>query len=445
MLSRLGGRGGDDRGGDDRGAIAIVVAAAAVMIFAFGALAVDLGNMYARRRAAQLDADLAALAGGQGLPDPAAARCLAKDYVARNLPPGGTPPLDWDYDNDPADGSIDVQTAGGSPIPGGPSASPCLPGLASSADRLTVTIPRRRVDFALAGALGIGSSSVTASATVQLRQPLGHLLPFGLPAGAGGLVCLKLGAGSSNLCAGGNAGNYQTLDIPRTDPSQGNRRLQYNLKAGVDHGLAVFPNAPADTQCANGGGKATLTGAVPDTGPPYSDSNVPNCVATQTGNDPAKVQDGLIDGKFDGSGRGRLADPGAGHAVARIAGRDNVDNDSLTKYLVAGANLPGALSGPTSPFTAAILDDPRFGIVPVFNITTLGSGKGTSYYPIADFAGVYVESIETNSPKKSPQEGQIVALKAWVFPLGLVSFPVPNTGPTGPYIGKGPKTVVLVE
>ena len=49
----------------DDGIVAVVTAIVAVLLFSVGALAVDLGNTFSRRRAVQTTADLAALAGGQ--------------------------------------------------------------------------------------------------------------------------------------------------------------------------------------------------------------------------------------------------------------------------------------------------------------------------------------------------------------------------------------------
>jgi Flp pilus assembly protein TadG len=53
---------------DEAGAIAVVVAISAGVLFAMAAMSVDLGNAWARQRASQTQADLAALAGGQLLP-----------------------------------------------------------------------------------------------------------------------------------------------------------------------------------------------------------------------------------------------------------------------------------------------------------------------------------------------------------------------------------------
>ena len=55
--------------GNENGVIAIVVALMAVLLFVFGAFAVDIGAAYSERRSDQTSADAAALAGAFALPD----------------------------------------------------------------------------------------------------------------------------------------------------------------------------------------------------------------------------------------------------------------------------------------------------------------------------------------------------------------------------------------
>ena len=69
---------------DDRGAVALVVAVLALVLFGIGALAVDLGNSFTRRRAVQTTADLAALAGAQSLPNTCQAWQNAVIYLRNN-------------------------------------------------------------------------------------------------------------------------------------------------------------------------------------------------------------------------------------------------------------------------------------------------------------------------------------------------------------------------
>ncbi len=155
----------------DRGAVAVVVAITALTLFGTAALAIDIGEMYSRRRAAQTDADLAALAGVTALPgDQTAARQRAYDYLVKNLPSGGGPGPITDY----ADGNL-----GNGEI------------LFPTATKIRVVIPPRLVKFGFAGAIGFNSSTVNAAATAEVRSPQAALPFFVTIAGATGYSCLK--------------------------------------------------------------------------------------------------------------------------------------------------------------------------------------------------------------------------------------------------------------
>ena len=155
---------------DDGGAVAIVVAIVSLVLFGAGALVVDLGEVYARRRAAQTGADLAALAGVTELPDRTAARARAYDYLAKNLPAGGPmPPLTAFSDGDLTNGEVtfpDTYT-------------------------IRVVAPPRTVQFGLAGALGFDETTVSAAATAAARSPAAAVPFFLTAAGASGYSCLK--------------------------------------------------------------------------------------------------------------------------------------------------------------------------------------------------------------------------------------------------------------
>ena len=66
----------------DEGAVAVIVAVCAVVFFLIAALVVDLGIAMDQRRDAQKAVDLAALAGGQELPDTDAAADAADAHQA---------------------------------------------------------------------------------------------------------------------------------------------------------------------------------------------------------------------------------------------------------------------------------------------------------------------------------------------------------------------------
>lgn len=175
----------------DAGAVAVVVAISSVLLFGVAALVIDIGQAYAKRRAAQTDADLAALAGAAALPDPVAAFNLAYTYLQKNLPSsdaGGltlaasTSPV-W-TDGDPTNGEITIS---------------------NSNTRIRVIVPNRRVDFGFANALpggGFKNTNVRASATVDIKSPATSL-PFYLTNGDSGETCLhdNTGGGGSAMRA----------------------------------------------------------------------------------------------------------------------------------------------------------------------------------------------------------------------------------------------------
>jgi hypothetical protein len=180
---------------DDAGAVAIIVALVSVLIFGIAALVVDIGAMYARRRAAQTDADFAALAGVTALPqDKNAAFDRAYDYLAKNLPPGG--PLGEAAlfkDGDLGNGEI----------------------LFPSATKIRVVVPPRTVEFGFAAVFGIGEADVTAAATAEARSPAGRL-PFYLTGASGsGYSCLKDTSGG-----GGNPGSAMRQVLVAQQPNR---------------------------------------------------------------------------------------------------------------------------------------------------------------------------------------------------------------------------------
>ena len=172
MLRRL-------RYGDD-GAVAVIVAITALLLFGIGALAVDLGNAYSRRREAQTTADLAALAGGQSLPDSCAAFAAAVKYLHDNpVSDDSGAPADFSNvtdeqlaDGNLANGEVQVQNGAGLAMPACPTST--------AARRIKVVVPGRNVAFGLANALGFSSTDVSASATAGIFSG-GSLLPIFIP------------------------------------------------------------------------------------------------------------------------------------------------------------------------------------------------------------------------------------------------------------------------
>jgi hypothetical protein len=180
---------------DERGAVAIVAALASFALFGVAALAVDLGNAFARARDVQAQADFAAIAAGRvlpaepeylgshdgiayaNLPSTSAAKA-AIDIVATYL--NANQPIDDGADSDdtgvrcdrgeigrcidPAD-LFDNDVANGEVI------------FTDDGDRLRVITPSALVSFGLANVLGVRSTRVTRTASVMIGSP-GRTLPF---------------------------------------------------------------------------------------------------------------------------------------------------------------------------------------------------------------------------------------------------------------------------
>ena len=176
----------------DAGAVAVIVAICSVLLFGVAALVIDIGQAYAKRRAAQTDADLAAFAGAAALPNAVAAFDLAYDYLQKNLPSSAGSGLTlaaktsavW-TDGDPTNGEIAITNGN---------------------TRIRVVIPNRRVDFGFANALpggGFKNTNIRAAATVEIRSPATSL-PFYLGNGDNGATCLhdnSSGGGGSAMRA----------------------------------------------------------------------------------------------------------------------------------------------------------------------------------------------------------------------------------------------------
>ncbi|HVF03621.1 MAG TPA: IPT/TIG domain-containing protein [Frankiaceae bacterium] len=157
----------------ESGAVAVMVALLTLVLFGCGALVVDIGEMYSRRRAVQTTADFAALAGVTELPDEGNARVKAHYYLEKNLPQGGAmPPLAAFSDGSEDNGEITFPTKWS----------------------IRVVAPPRTVNFGLAAALGFSSARVNAAATAEVQSPA-SALPFYATAGSdSGYACLKDGA-----------------------------------------------------------------------------------------------------------------------------------------------------------------------------------------------------------------------------------------------------------
>ena len=166
----------------ERGVIAVMVALMATLLFACAALAVDLGNAWARKREVQKQVDVSALAAGWMLPMTSTNKTAIAVKVAEYLDDSDNHALGQAtitaaqlINADAADGEIVFQNNDG---------TPCT----ESCPQMRVLAPVARVDFGLAGAIGISHADVQGTATVRVVSelpPREKALPFWLPSGCG--------------------------------------------------------------------------------------------------------------------------------------------------------------------------------------------------------------------------------------------------------------------
>jgi Flp pilus assembly protein TadG len=207
------------------GATTIVVALVALLLFASAAIAVDLGNAWARERQVQTQVDVAALSAGDLLPatTPVEERAIAgriATYLTEpaNEVPGQQPVTAGQLlDLDPTNGEVSFTTDGA---------------------QLTLLAPRAEVDFIFAGVASDASSvRVTASASVGVfsQVPRENVLPFWLPSGcppgpADGDTTGGGGSGGGGGNGGGGGGNGSATGTPVTgvnlDPREFNSTAQ---------------------------------------------------------------------------------------------------------------------------------------------------------------------------------------------------------------------------
>lgn len=178
------------RGRTERGAVAVFTAMLATVILIVAALAVDLGNTWARRGQLQAQADRAAVFGAQYLPARSpdeqlrVARAVAYYFVCNEVP-----------------GQDELNPAQPT-CPDGPSSSTLDPyaralltnGMVdlSEPNHVTVRTPQARVDFGFAGAADAEGVDQQKQATAKVMSP-GLLAPMALS-----LDCM-LNAGAAAL------------------------------------------------------------------------------------------------------------------------------------------------------------------------------------------------------------------------------------------------------
>ena len=193
----------------ERGAVAILTAVLAVALIAVSALAVDLGNSWARKRAVQKQVDVAAMSAGYLLPvSNGGERQAVADEVARSF-----------QESENGIFAQDVSLSGSQLLAQGyitfqhDDDSSCA--VSDMCTQMTVRAPTSRVTFGLANVLGEDGADVTARAVVRVESQLPRkqdTIPFWLPTG-----CAN-GSAQIDTTQGGN-GNGNTSASPTTTSS----------------------------------------------------------------------------------------------------------------------------------------------------------------------------------------------------------------------------------
>jgi hypothetical protein len=473
------------RAGGDQGSVAILTVIFTVVIFAVAALAVDLGNAFSRRRQAQTMADLAALAGGKGLPDIGCAWALAYDYLNRNPvrsdDGAAWPPAVSQLSNGVlGDGEIQVLNSGGAPLPYAATASSTVParcGAPATGDgrRVRVVTPPRTVNFTMAPVIGFDDTKTAAGATVEIRSLGGRMMPFGIPAGCQtyGFVSVKTTNVSGGPCDI-STGSFGYLDF-----LYGGRynRLFDVLRNGADHAYSPLVRAASEPAVPPDNPPCPANMTAHPSGTFHHDivnpTGVPNCARIQTGNIASIITDAFIRSNSEGcTATGRLTnyppslpvsdlrefDPGGGpRGPCRIDGR------RFASFLNGGVSLASAIAPTASDvIKTSITDSPNFFVVPVL-YTSERPPNANNFYRIVDFRGFYIDYDDAAcnaggaDPPCSPFEttgsgnpydnnGQIIRLTGYSFSLDAIMDGA-NTGPnvSDSYSGQGPSVGVLIK
>lgn len=164
---------------DDRGAIAVMVAVLSLLLLASAAIAVDLGNLWARKRDVQKQVDVTALSVGWMLPMTTANQSAIADEVAtyftKNPSLGQSASVTGAQllNGNRLDGEVTFQDELG---------APCT----ENCERMTVLAPVADVTFFLGRIAGADTAGVQRQATVEVKGELPYgfdMLPFWLPSG----------------------------------------------------------------------------------------------------------------------------------------------------------------------------------------------------------------------------------------------------------------------
>lgn len=445
--------------------MAVLVALLASVLFGVGALGVDLTNAMSRQQMSQSAADLAALAGAAGLgqSDVTRARTLALAYLTDNkvrsddgspFPSCGTPvspqsPRCWDNDGVPANGEISFYNSAGYQTTG------------RDAVRIRVIVPRRKVTFGLAAAIGFRDVSVQRAATAGVYSPVltPGTPPFYLVAGQTGLTCLTRDGGDNQ----GDQNNQGDEGDQGDQGDEGNKRVGDCPASTVDRGYLPIPRDDSTGQDAVVANIATgvqpllrVNGGEGCAGSESPGASAIDCVPVQGGPVP-----GWAAGFFSlGPPAGRMRQPEAGANTGKVAGNYPIDIDHVNepRFVDSSKGSPGDLEAalragqPPRPdqrgwLTAAVLRSPRFAMLPVVDPNVDRDGDAS---PIVGFVGFFIDSPSSDTAADHGfvfNGDQLRAVKGYAFSLDYLPETLPPSAApaTSEYAGSGPKVVRLIH
>jgi Flp pilus assembly protein TadG len=303
---------------DERGAVLIIAAIMLVVLLGIAALAVDLGYAYETRRQVQNSADAAALGAAQDLPVLTTTESDAKSLSLTNLPHGTFP---WSVCTD--SGALTVPSVD----------TPCI-SYDTSFTRVRVRLPQQSMPTFFGSALGVSSTSTSASATARtVGAGFASIEPYALFSGfTAGLACMKQGPSGHRIatCDDPTTGNFNLLDITqygnatlgtpqRCGQSFQRARIIDNIAIGSDHMFTVYTGTELDDGCGQPG---------------------PNTIPPRTGNDVSAFDTGLVHGvSTDTSDSGGARLTRGQYTKANVLGVQ-LDNMPLWEF-IPEETLPG--------------------------------------------------------------------------------------------------------
>ena len=445
---------------EEQGASVLILALTLVVLLGFAAMAVDLSAAWALRRQDQAAADTAALAGLMFtyVGDPNEPMRVAEEEVIRISYSTVDPDMPFDEWETEWANCIDAAK----PMEFTESHSSDCVSFTASMDKIRVQLPEIPWPTTFGKVLGVTEVGTTAYAEAELQvAATGGVLPFGMPGNAAAdlEVCLKSGANPKNTapCDGPDTGNFGFLHFTTFgNPSLGTTQncnsndLELNIAQGIDHLLGTSPVAPP-----------TFSNTDRDACRDGNFGAQPYQVATEPGNVAQALDDGFADGVSGVPGklargdnrtsvRGHMLDdtPLWDHLTA--AGRSLcgtvTSHDQLLTCLAGYSSSDGVI------FSEDIIEESRFGWVPLFHESTLGNGS--TDLTIREFRPIYIQTTFWGCKSKGcdlewdPGESfspgasnvRIEASSAIVFPAGSLPTSITDAGP-----GSGGDVVPLLS